>query len=116
LGACTCVYVYVHTHVCGCGRSLPNHQLLWHGSRTANFGGILSQGLRIAPPEAPVQGYMFGKGLYTAGACARALGAGGMGGRAGSAADIVRPCARGRHGEQECQLLLCQPAAPDGTP
>lgn len=24
--------------------------LLWHGSRTTNFGGILSQGLRIAPP------------------------------------------------------------------
>lgn len=24
--------------------------LLWHGSRTTNYGGILSQGLRIAPP------------------------------------------------------------------
>ncbi|KAJ3577239.1 hypothetical protein NPX13_g3329 [Xylaria arbuscula] len=35
--------------------------LLWHGSRTTNFGGILSQGLRIAPPEAPVNGYAFGK-------------------------------------------------------
>lgn len=31
------------------------------GSRASNFGGILSQGLRIAPPEAPVNGYMFGK-------------------------------------------------------
>ena len=31
-----------------------------------NFGGILSQGLRIAPPEAPVSGYMFGKGVYLA--------------------------------------------------
>lgn len=31
-------------------------RLLWHGSRTTNFGGILSQGLRIAPPEAPVNG------------------------------------------------------------
>lgn len=30
------------------------HQLLWHGSRTTNFVGILKQGLRIAPPEAPV--------------------------------------------------------------
>jgi poly [ADP-ribose] polymerase len=38
-----------------------NRKLLWHGSRTTNFGGILSQGLRIAPPEAPVNGYMFGK-------------------------------------------------------
>lgn len=35
--------------------------LLWHGSRVSNFVGILSQGLRIAPPEAPVSGYMFGK-------------------------------------------------------
>lgn len=30
-----------------------DRRLLWHGSRTTNFGGILSQGLRIAPPEAP---------------------------------------------------------------
>ena len=37
-----------------------------HGSRVTNFGGILSQGLRIAPPEAPVSGYMFGKGIYLA--------------------------------------------------
>ena len=41
-------------------------RLLWHGSRCTNFGGILSQGLRIAPPEAPVSGYMFGKGVYLA--------------------------------------------------
>lgn len=40
--------------------------LLWHGSRIANFVGILSQGLRIAPPEAPVSGYLFGKGIYLA--------------------------------------------------
>lgn len=43
-----------------------DRRLLWHGSRTTNFGGILSQGLRIAPPEAPVSGYMFGKGIYLA--------------------------------------------------
>jgi poly [ADP-ribose] polymerase len=43
-----------------------NRLLLWHGSRTTNFVGILSQGLRIAPPEAPVTGYMFGKGVYFA--------------------------------------------------
>ncbi|KEQ70623.1 PARP-domain-containing protein, partial [Aureobasidium namibiae CBS 147.97] len=43
-----------------------DRRLLWHGSRTTNFGGILSQGLRIAPPEAPVNGYMFGKGIYLA--------------------------------------------------
>lgn len=35
-------------------KDLPNRQLLWHGSRTTNYAGILSQGLRIAPPEAPV--------------------------------------------------------------
>ncbi|XP_063974241.1 poly [ADP-ribose] polymerase isoform X2 [Diachasmimorpha longicaudata] len=47
-------------------RKLPNRKLLWHGSRTTNYAGILSQGLRIAPPEAPVTGYMFGKGIYFA--------------------------------------------------
>jgi len=46
--------------------STPNRMLLWHGSRLTNFVGILSQGLRIAPPEAPVTGYMFGKGVYFA--------------------------------------------------
>ncbi|KAJ2995448.1 Poly [ADP-ribose] polymerase 2 [Globomyces sp. JEL0801] len=45
---------------------LDNKMLLWHGSRLTNFVGILSQGLRIAPPEAPVTGYMFGKGVYFA--------------------------------------------------
>ena len=45
---------------------LGNRQLLWHGSRLTNWVGILSQGLRIAPPEAPVTGYMFGKGVYFA--------------------------------------------------
>jgi len=45
---------------------LHNQTLLWHGSRMSNWVGILSQGLRIAPPEAPVTGYMFGKGVYFA--------------------------------------------------
>jgi poly [ADP-ribose] polymerase len=31
-----------------------------------NMLGIMSQGLRIAPPEAPTTGYMFGKGVYFA--------------------------------------------------
>ncbi|XP_077299838.1 poly-(ADP-ribose) polymerase [Arctopsyche grandis] len=47
-------------------KKLHNRRLLWHGSRVTNFAGILSQGLRIAPPEAPVTGYMFGKGVYFA--------------------------------------------------
>ena len=47
-------------------KHIHNKTLLWHGSRLTNFVGILSQGLRIAPPEAPVTGYMFGKGVYFA--------------------------------------------------
>ncbi|KAG2588655.1 poly [ADP-ribose] polymerase 2-like [Panicum virgatum] len=46
--------------------STGNRMLLWHGSRLSNWAGILSLGLRIAPPEAPVTGYMFGKGVYFA--------------------------------------------------
>ncbi|CAH8604611.1 unnamed protein product [Heterobilharzia americana] len=49
-----------------CKIAQHNKQLLWHGSRQTNWIGILSQGLRIAPPEAPVTGYMFGKGIYFA--------------------------------------------------
>ena len=51
-----------------------DRRLLWHGSRCTNFGGILSQGLRIAPPEAPVNGYMFGKGVYLADISSKSAG------------------------------------------
>merc|ERR1719391_685984 len=47
-------------------RDVGNKRLLYHGSRISNWAGILGQGLRIAPPEAPVTGYMFGKGVYFA--------------------------------------------------
>lgn len=47
-------------------KKLHNRKLLWHGSRLTNFVGILSHGLKIAPPEAPSTGYMFGKGIYFA--------------------------------------------------
>lgn len=47
-------------------KKFHNRQLLWHGSRLTNYVGILSHGLKIAPPEAPVTGYMFGKGIYFA--------------------------------------------------
>ena len=40
--------------------------MLFHGSRFSNFPGILTNGLRIAPPEAPRTGYNFGKGVYLA--------------------------------------------------
>ena len=46
--------------------NLGNKKLLWHGSRFSNFCGILSQGMRIAPPEAPCSGFLFGKGVYFA--------------------------------------------------
>ena len=46
--------------------NLSNKKMLWHGSRQTNFVGILSQGMRIAPPEAPRSGYLFGKGVYFA--------------------------------------------------
>ena len=49
-------------------------RLLWHGSRVTNYGGILGQGLRIAPPEAPVTGYMFGKGIYLADMSSKSAG------------------------------------------
>lgn len=47
-------------------KRLHNKRLLWHGSRITNLAGILSQGLRIAPPEAPQTGKMFGNGIYFA--------------------------------------------------
>ena len=52
-------------------KDIGNRMLLWHGSRLTNYVGILSQGLRIAPPEAPVTGYMFGKGVYFADMCSK---------------------------------------------
>ncbi|KAL4429670.1 hypothetical protein ABPG74_017079 [Tetrahymena malaccensis] len=55
-------------------KQLPNQTLLWHGSRISNFVGILSEGLRIAPPEAPMTGYMFGKGIYMADVVSKAAG------------------------------------------
>lgn len=47
-------------------KNLHNRQLLWHGSRVTNFTGILINGLKIAPPEAPTTGLMYGKGIYFA--------------------------------------------------
>lgn len=45
---------------------LDNKKLLFHGSRFSNYVGILSNGMRIAPKEAPKTGYNFGKGVYFA--------------------------------------------------
>ncbi|KAM0364324.1 hypothetical protein ACHAO7_009405 [Fusarium culmorum] len=51
-----------------------DRRLLWHGSRVTNYAGILRQGLRIAPPEAPKTGYMFGKGIYLADMSSKSAG------------------------------------------
>ncbi|KAI5937711.1 Poly [ADP-ribose] polymerase 1 [Manis javanica] len=45
-------------------KQLHNRRLLWHGFRTTNFAGILSQGLWIAPPEAPVHISKLPKGKH----------------------------------------------------
>ncbi|KAJ3315079.1 hypothetical protein HDU76_002274 [Blyttiomyces sp. JEL0837] len=47
-------------------KDIGNRHLLWHGSKVSNFLGILSSGLRVAPIEAAMSGYMFGKGVYFA--------------------------------------------------
>ena len=46
--------------------SKPNRWLLFHGSKTSNFIGILSQGLRVAPPYTALTGSAFGNGIYFA--------------------------------------------------
>lgn len=46
--------------------AIGNEMELFHGSRNCNIVGILKRGLLIAPPEAPVSGYMFDKGVYFA--------------------------------------------------
>lgn len=55
--------------------NLPGKRmLLWHGSRLSNWGGILSRGLLIAPPSAPVSGYRLGKGVYFANVAEKSIG------------------------------------------
>ncbi|KAJ8599603.1 hypothetical protein CTAYLR_004664 [Chrysophaeum taylorii] len=49
----------------------PNRYLLWHGSPLSNWAGILKNGLRVAPPEAPASGYLFDKGIYAADCAAK---------------------------------------------
>lgn len=45
---------------------LPNHRLLVHGSRMANFMGILSTGLRLPHPIQVANGSVLGRGIYFA--------------------------------------------------
>lgn len=41
-----------------------DRRLLWHGSPTTNFAGILTQGLKVAPREASANGLMFGTNFF----------------------------------------------------
>lgn len=54
-------------------KHLPNRQLLWHGSNLTNFVGLLSKGMKIAPPDARSNGTNFGRGLYFADAITKSL-------------------------------------------
>lgn len=45
-------------------KNLANRMLLWHGSPTENFLGILREGLKIAPVESSKSASKFGSGLY----------------------------------------------------
>lgn len=67
---------------------LQDRKLLFHGSSMTNFMGILAQGLRIAPPEAPTTGYMFGKGIYFADAFKKSAGYS----RGGHQSDLMLLC------------------------
>ncbi|KAJ3139800.1 hypothetical protein HK100_010977 [Physocladia obscura] len=51
-----------------------NKRLLFHGSKMSNMLGILKHGLLVAPIEAPVTGYMFGKGIYFSDTFAKSWG------------------------------------------
>jgi len=50
-------------------KKVSNHYLLWHGSSTANFIGILSEGLRL-----PMHSGLCGKGVYFADMCSKSYG------------------------------------------
>lgn len=53
--------------------SINNETELFHGSRNCNILGLCSKGLLIAPPCAPVSGYMFDKGIYLASCATKSI-------------------------------------------
>lgn len=56
-------------------KKIGNNMLLWHGSGLPNFVGILSQGMRIQPPEVPAtDSGWYGKGIYMADTAATSIG------------------------------------------
>lgn len=49
-------------------------KLLYHGSITANYWSILTNGLKIRPQGVPTTGSMFGNGIYGANKAAKSIG------------------------------------------
>lgn len=56
----------VHSAYESYGLKIGGERELFHGSRAANWHGILSQGIRIKPKGVPHAGSMFGNGAYFA--------------------------------------------------
>lgn len=75
-------------------KDLENRKLLWHGSRLANYAGILRSGLKVPPPEAPIGPFILGKGIYFADMASKAS----------------RHCHIPPLGESDFLLLLCDVA------
>lgn len=48
--------------------------MMWHGSRKANWYFIIQQGLKIRPSGAVYSGSMFGDGIYFASECDKSMG------------------------------------------
>jgi hypothetical protein len=72
--------------------SLPNHQLLWHGTGLSNVVSIIKKGLSLTPGTVLKSGSMFGNGLYFANCSTKSL-------------QYVRP-----NGAGEGVLFLCEVA------
>ena len=81
-------------------KDLPNHFLLFHGTKIFNLIGIFSNGLKIAPPEAPMTGYMFGKGIYLADMYQKSI----------NYCDIIQDKSNNKKVKEYSYILLCEAA------
>lgn len=81
-------------------KNQPNKMILWHGSRTCNFLGILSLGLQVAPPGVSITGHAFGKGTYFADVFEKSYGY-------TSAYDYME---ENQHSKSHSYMLLCEVA------
>ncbi|KAL3475538.1 poly polymerase catalytic domain-containing protein [Aspergillus californicus] len=50
-----------------------NRRLLWHGSRSTNFAGILTRGLQMRPEGVQLNGASYGEGIYFADAASTSI-------------------------------------------